>query len=446
LNKYIKILLLFLLFCSSANAATLDPLGIDTTTGQPKRWQTGDTLNGVVFSGPALQVSVNQATHGFSVLNVVINNAGTWQLATATNGFDGCRAPYVVTSVEDTNNFTATRNGIVTLASHGLAGASNQVYTSVQVDDILWQSGNTIRADHNGGAKDLSMVAAGHYLRIVLEGGADGAYSNMAGVYRITAVNDASDYFDYYNPHVTSNVYNLSAMTDSENVYFVYGAAKPGDILYLSEEDGKLSPFPANGHHVELPILTVIDSNTVYILGSVPSRTVQPKVLVDKVNQMTPNDGDDDYEFLGIERINFKNPQNHNLHITFWSEDGSSGLDFDIDGVTHQGGEYWTWTNDTGTMTITNTTNRGTRSQAAISATQEAFPLAHITGTGHKIGEADFYYDSVTRRLVFKTSAYSTATHYFGMKVLEQVDLSSAVLKDVGNTNLDFFDLTITRR
>lgn len=68
-----------------------------------------------------LGASVNQASHGFAVGDIIRNNNGTWakaQADSAANAGSGEQLA-VVDTVTDVNNFTPRYGGKLTLSSHG---------------------------------------------------------------------------------------------------------------------------------------------------------------------------------------------------------------------------------------------------------------------------------------------------------------------------------------
>jgi len=81
--------------------------------GVAKNLNVGGTTNGNYQN-----ISVNQTTHGFSQLNVIYNNAGTWTKALATSR--NTLAIGIVTEVVDANNFKFVSVGQVSIPSHGL--------------------------------------------------------------------------------------------------------------------------------------------------------------------------------------------------------------------------------------------------------------------------------------------------------------------------------------
>lgn len=77
----------------------------------------------------AYKKEVNQAVHGFSVLDAVGHDGANWVKAIATISGDECWG--VVISVEDANNFTVAVGGIHTVASHGLTLGINYLSETV---------------------------------------------------------------------------------------------------------------------------------------------------------------------------------------------------------------------------------------------------------------------------------------------------------------------------
>lgn len=79
-------------------------------------------------------LSVNQAAHGFSALDVIFNASGTWTKARADNV--ATLGIAIVSSVTDANNFTLTTLGHVTSTAHGLT-VGQYYYLSATVDGVL---------------------------------------------------------------------------------------------------------------------------------------------------------------------------------------------------------------------------------------------------------------------------------------------------------------------
>ena len=76
-------------------------------------------VNLSVTSVPSVADSFSQASHGFSVKDQVRHNGTAWIKAQADT-IMSCTDVWTVTAVADTDNFTATKEGRVTITSHGL--------------------------------------------------------------------------------------------------------------------------------------------------------------------------------------------------------------------------------------------------------------------------------------------------------------------------------------
>lgn len=74
--------------------------------------------NLVLGSGTDLSFSVTQTTHGFLAGNAIYHNGTNWQKARADAA--STLGTHIATSIANTNTFTATQAGRVTVASHGL--------------------------------------------------------------------------------------------------------------------------------------------------------------------------------------------------------------------------------------------------------------------------------------------------------------------------------------
>jgi hypothetical protein len=84
---------------------------------------TGGTLN----ADAAVLYDVNQASHGFSVGQVVNWNGTTWALADADNSLS---VTGIVVAVADASNFTAAASGIHTITTHGFTLGTNYLSTT----------------------------------------------------------------------------------------------------------------------------------------------------------------------------------------------------------------------------------------------------------------------------------------------------------------------------
>lgn len=70
------------------------------------------------LGGGSGSLDITQSTHGFSVQDVLYNNAGTWTKALADDA--ETLGIGIVTAVADTDNFTVTCTGVVTITGHAL--------------------------------------------------------------------------------------------------------------------------------------------------------------------------------------------------------------------------------------------------------------------------------------------------------------------------------------
>jgi hypothetical protein len=291
-------------------------------------------------------------------------------------------------------------------------------------------------------------VAIGDWVHLKLDyssGTTTEDYNLQSGYYKITAVSDGSNYIEWANPYITANTYNISTLVDSDNRIIIYGAAGAGDMQYLSEVDGELSPFPANGGHIELPIAVVVDDDNIEIIGTcgVP-KIAHPKTLVALVDKQTPNDADDDFELIGRQRVSFANPQNWHLKFNFFVEDGTSGLSLDIDGATHRGGEDSLWYDDNADQALDEDGSLSAGDTSVVSSPgQIALNLSGTTGITSKKGFAELIYDG--QLLFFNAQAFGDDGSTYNQTILKQVDLSAAYLKDCGAQDLTDFDLFVTR-
>lgn len=92
-----------------------------------------------------------------------------------------------------------TYNGIPDTAPEWGTATGSTILSSLDIDTIAWQADNTIRYTFNG-TPNLSSVTTGHDLVVTGSGNA-----SNDGTFRITAVNDGSDYVEVFNPSRTSN-------------------------------------------------------------------------------------------------------------------------------------------------------------------------------------------------------------------------------------------------
>lgn len=369
-----------------------------------------------------------------------------WDRASARSAPSRCNNPWIITSVIDSNTFIRQKRGKAYIPGHGLKGLSNVIWDTGDVDDIAWQSGTTVR--HTWGTNvDLSGVAIGDWVHLKLDnssGTTTEYYDLQSGYYKITNVSDGSNYIEWSNPYITASTYNISTLVDSTNRIIIYGDAGAGDMQYLSEVDGELSPFPANGGHIELPLAVVIDEDNIEIIGTcgVP-KIARPKTILRLVNKETPNDGDDDFELIGRQRISFANPQNWHLKFNFWSFDGTSPLSIDIGNATHRGGEDSLFVDDNADQTLDEDNSFSTGDTAAITLDQLTLTLGGLGVVGNEKGFAEMTYDG--QYLFFNAQSFGDDGSTYNQTILKMVDLSAAYFKDCGNTNLDFFDLFVTR-
>jgi len=87
-----------------------------------------------------LNISVNQASHGLAVNNVIYNNAGTWTKAKADAA--GTLGVAVVSGVTDTDNFTFRASGDFTSTSHGYTVGA-YLYCSATTAGLLTETAPT---------------------------------------------------------------------------------------------------------------------------------------------------------------------------------------------------------------------------------------------------------------------------------------------------------------
>lgn len=372
-----------------------------------------------------------------------------WQLADARNPLT-CRDVWLVSKVIDTNNFTVAKSGAFKIESHGLKGSSTLKLRTSDFDTVAWQSGNTVR--HTWGTNvDLSFISAGDwvFLEYLINTSSDQTEEQAThfGCFPITAVSDGSNYIEWKNIYTTSATEDPSYLVDGDNFISVYGNAISGDVSYLSEEPGVLSPFPANGGAVELPLLTVIDDDNVLIHCPIGIPASKPKLLVVITSQETPNDADDDYDLEGRHIIDLSNPQNWNLKFNMWATDGTSEFGVVLEGVTHGGGveREFTWTDSGADPTTSNDSSNGASLGAGIVSSDLELEFQGIyggSGLAH-MGWGEMVYDGNVLTFTSHTNSedgigQTSQTYY-------NVDLSSASIARAGVTNLDNFSLTIQR-
>lgn len=419
------------LFDSSSSLTADDVFVIQPTTGSG-RWilDVGNGRYGIH--------KVEQSGHAFNVLTAVRKSGATWIKASANSTPDKVTGVYAVIKVIDANNFWVAKSGQFKIPGHGLKSNTNIVYSSGDVNNITWQSGNTIRGSHDTTGKTLTPITVGDWIFVNLMAGNQGAAMHR-GYFKITAKDDTADTLDWTNPDVSSSTYNLSALTDDENSFVVYGAAAAGDVLYLGDTDGEITPFPAH-NGIAFPLLTVIDADTVElnIPTSIP-RDRQPRTLVEYRTLETPNDADDDYDFLARDLFDFRNPQNWHLKIFGWNEGGDLGMA--LQNVTHRGGYRVAFDGKFSATTSATLTTKGGGAVAAQTSPGELY--FDICRGDPGFGTAEFIYDG--NDLIIETTSFGTSYHYWDRLLLRQVDLSSASLKDIGGNNLDDFDVKIVR-
>lgn len=115
--------LLNFLSSGSTVLSYFDASGYLTLPGDPTTANMAANKSYVDSAVTAPLISVTQSAHGFAVKDVIRHNGTSWTKAqgnTITNATD----VWVVITVPDSNNFTALKQGRVTIASHGLTAGS----------------------------------------------------------------------------------------------------------------------------------------------------------------------------------------------------------------------------------------------------------------------------------------------------------------------------------
>jgi hypothetical protein len=342
-----------------------------------------------------------------------------------------------------------TKRGLVRIDDHGLKGASNRLFRTSDFDTVAWQSGNTVR--HTWGtAFALGSVTAGDwvFLEYLINTSPNQSEEQAYhfGYFPITTVNDASDYIEWTNSFVTASTQDPSYLTDGDNFISVYGTANQGDLNYLSEVPGVLSPFPANGGAIEMPLLTVIDSDYVFI--DCPIGIPAPRISKDLIvitDEETPNDTDDDYALEGRHIIDMSNPQNWHLKFDMWADDGSTDFGVILEKVTHGGSvvREFTWTAAGADPTTSNDLSNGDSLGAGIVESDLELLFQGIYGSGAHMGWGELIYDGSVLTFTSQTNSEdgigNTSQTYYN------VNLSLATIARAGSENLDYFSLTVQR-
>ena len=115
------------------------------------------------------------------------------------------------------------------------------IETGLNILDILWQSGSTIRCSFSG-SPDLSNVTIGH--RLVVTGATN---SSNNGTFQITNVNDTLDYVDITNGTRSNASDDETGSPASADV--ISSGAVIQEPSTAKKEQGWLSPEkPADGH------------------------------------------------------------------------------------------------------------------------------------------------------------------------------------------------------
>lgn len=359
-----------------------------------------------------------------------------WELADASNPLK-CMDTWFLTSVVDSSNFIVTKTGTVTISDHGLRGASNPIFSTTDVDDTDWQS-TTITQHTWGSAQKLQGIVAGDWIRMQILPGT-GHQSINTGVYPITAVDASGLYLRYNNPSIDANTYDLTGLDDTNNRITVYGAGKAGDVLYASEVPGYLSPFPANGGHVELPVATIIDANTVRVhcpVGIPPAsqNRVIAQFIGRSVSAIT--------NLLGHQRASMLNPQNWKLKVSYNVDDESSHMRIRFANATHKGGEKRRF--DSATPAIDNSTSASTFSESAITRADLELEMDATGGADRKSGWGMLIFDG--ELLHWESQGFSDDGSFAHMAQYYRCDMREAVLSACGvGATAHVFDITIQR-
>lgn len=360
----------------------------------------------------------------------------TWVLADASNPLK-CMDTWFLTSVTDSNNFIVTKTGTVTITDHGLRGASNPIFSTTDVDDTDWQS-LTITQHTWGSAQKIQGVSAGDWIRLQILPGASHQSIN-SGVYPVTAVDASGLYIRYNNPSIDANTYDLTGLDDTNNRVTVYGAGKPGDVLYASEVPGYLSPFPANGGHVEMPVATIVDANTIRVhcpVGIPPAsrNRVIAQFIGRSVSAIT--------DLIGHQRALMLNPQNWKLKVSYNVDDEASHMRIRFANATHRGGEKRRF--DSATPAIDNSTSASTFSESAITRADLDLEMEAIGGSDRKSGWGMLVFDG--ELLHWESQGFSDDGSFAHMAQYYRCDMREAVLSACGvGSAAHVFDITIQR-
>lgn len=78
----------------------------------------GSSFSAISSGSGGLETEINQVSHGFSVCDLVYNDGSSWQLADATDS--DALAIALVSSVEDSDNFSVQTSGPLSKPGHGL--------------------------------------------------------------------------------------------------------------------------------------------------------------------------------------------------------------------------------------------------------------------------------------------------------------------------------------
>lgn len=100
----------------------LNPIGTDITSGQTRRYRSGDILS------TAGTLYVSKSSHGFSVLDAIRHDGTTWVKAQANS--DETLADGLVVSVLDANSFIVANSGFYNISSHGLTPLGDWLFLS----------------------------------------------------------------------------------------------------------------------------------------------------------------------------------------------------------------------------------------------------------------------------------------------------------------------------
>lgn len=159
----------------------------------------------LVFSGGTLSSEVTFVTDGFSndIENVTVQEIKRGQsilsqLPDSSNASEiALLAEFLKLPYTKVNFREFALNNSLTLVARDQDSSTElvgDVVSSLDVDTITFQSGNTVRYAFNG-TPDLSDVEVGFFLRV---SSATNAVNN--GIFRIVAVDNANDRVDVINP------------------------------------------------------------------------------------------------------------------------------------------------------------------------------------------------------------------------------------------------------